>query len=325
MSKLSFVIVLSFISSIGTDSLRSQEDSSARKDSPIGIVVYCSLPEKEGPYSKVWERNLSLWYKSYKKRKQEEGGDSFLIASVPNLPKNSPELERLRREIGFEILFPGDQTISNNDKPASDKVKTPEAIEKEPTGKIRKSRKAKKEVKRKKNPSDQTNGKREKKTNSVKSPIILPVTAVRKSIVDLTFLFYSPTVTSLKSAGTSSWKEEFQSQISLAKREVDIHFLLVQDPTQYSAETPNGVVAGEIHSLRPVLLGDLPAITLLPYSRPLRFFEGEYSYGCGANPNSLGITVLEVFFRNGKMIRISEESYTLNSSDSNKSWILESN
>ncbi|EQA43562.1 hypothetical protein LEP1GSC050_1215 [Leptospira broomii serovar Hurstbridge str. 5399] len=308
--------------------MRSQGVSAARKDSPIGIVVYCSHPEKEGPYSKVWERNLSLWYKAYKKRKQEEGGGSFLIASVPQLPKNSPELERLRQEIGFEILFPGDQTISINDKPVSDKVKTTDTIEKEPQStestakpiKRRKTKKAKKEVKQKENPSNQANGKREKKPNSDKSPVI----AVSKSVAGLKFLFYSPALTVFKTPGTASWKEEFQSQISLVKREEDLHFLLVQDPNQLSIDAPN-IIAGEIHSLRPILLGDLPAVTLLSYSSPLRFFEGEYSFGCGANPNSLKISVLELFFRNGKMIRISEESYTLNSSDSNKSWILESN
>lgn len=119
LSKLSLIIILSFVSSIGTDALRSQ-DSVAKQDSPMGIVVYCSFPEKEEPYSKVWERNLSLWYKAYKKRKQEEGGGSFLIASVPHLPKNSPELERLRQEIGFEILFPGEQLLSDS-KQTSDK------------------------------------------------------------------------------------------------------------------------------------------------------------------------------------------------------------
>lgn len=309
----------------------------------MGIVVYCSFPEKEEPYSKVWERNLSLWYKAYKKRKQEEGGGSFLIASVPHLPKNSPELERLRQEIGFEILFPGEQLLSDS-KQTSDKkestdvskteTKSAATASEKPT-KRRKNKKGGKSTKKavkesgerpdasSKQARRQTTGKREK-IKPDKSQIILPATFVQKSAVGLNFLFYSPSLTSLKSSGTPSWKEEFQSQLSLWKRDLAVHFLLMQDPNPTSAETSNPITE-EIQFLRPILLGDLPAVTLLSYSRSLRFFDGEYSFGCGANPNSLKITVLELFFRNGKMIRISEESYSLNSADSNKSWILESN
>ncbi|MBM9575650.1 hypothetical protein JWG45_00655 [Leptospira sp. 201903070] len=64
-------------------------------------------------------------------------------------------------------------------------------------------------------------------------------------------------------------------------------------------------------------------IRLLPRSQDLKFKEGIYSIGCASPSIPNGISVLNFFFRGNRLIRFKQESFSLNSDGSGKSWDLE--
>ncbi|TGK18881.1 hypothetical protein EHO61_08165 [Leptospira fluminis] len=296
-------IFLSFLL-LGLSSLpiSSQTEVQSRKDVPIGIIVYCPSPEKISEKDPVWERNLSLWYKAYKKRKQAEGGGAFLLGSFPITSANSEEeRNRLRNTIGFDIMFDGASADLSRKKISNVKNE----------GREKSSRK-------KKNRRDKKSDSKNSKPSS--SSVLGPTQALARTEANLNFLFYSSAFS--PSTDTLPARKEFRSQLLKWVGEMENHFLLIQDFDPASKEDPNPV-AEELRSLRAQGIGSLPSVILLTGSRPLRFYEGEYTFGCGVNPDSLRLVALELFFRNGKLIRIAEETYSLNSMDSNKPWVLE--
>ncbi|TGK08656.1 hypothetical protein EHO60_13800 [Leptospira fletcheri] len=302
MSQPIIRIFLSFLL-LGLSSfpISAQTDVQDRKDVPIGIIVYCSSSEKISQKDPIWERNLSLWYKAYKKKKQAEGGGAFLLGSFPISSANSEEeRNRLRNAIGFDIMFDG-ASADLSPKKASNVKKAG----------------SKKAVRRKKNRGDKNSG---SKTEKPSTSVLGPTQAFARTEANLNFLFYSSSFS--PSTDSLSVRKEFRSQLLKWIGEMENHFLLIQDFDPSSKEDPNQV-AEELRSLRAQGIGSLPSVILLTRPRPLRFYEGEYTFGCGANPNSLRLVALELFFRNGKLIRIAEETYSLNSADSNKPWVLE--
>ncbi|EIE01583.1 LIC11612 family fibronectin-binding protein [Leptospira licerasiae] len=345
IKKLGALIVLAVLIVLGP-SLRTQSSSSERKDSPIGLVVYCPLQsEKETPFD--FERTLGIWYKRYKQQKIQEGGGAILLVSAPYLPKTSNEVERLKKSLGAEIIFTGHHSVlpqkeiakTSNKKPKKKKIvkrknketdstatkANPEQPEKlapttqeDPKPKIQtpetKTKVSKKKKSKKKAP----------KLAAKKQPVIPPGILTVQEEGGLNFVFYSPSLESLQEdeKKPSYWTSDFKTQFSKTSESQIFHFLLAQDPSEKPKEDPNQIAEG-LANFKKELSDTLPSIVLLSSPRALRFFNGEYSFGCGATPDSLKISVLELFFRNGRLIRINEEVQTLNSKESNKSWILE--
>ncbi|TGK27891.1 hypothetical protein EHQ12_06575 [Leptospira gomenensis] len=68
---------------------------------------------------------------------------------------------------------------------------------------------------------------------------------------------------------------------------------------------------------------DTTAIRLLNSAQDLRFNEGIYYTGCASSRIPNGISVLNFFFRGDRLIRLKQESFSLNSDGSGKSWELE--
>ncbi|EMJ38596.1 hypothetical protein LEP1GSC079_1711 [Leptospira interrogans str. FPW1039] len=64
-------------------------------------------------------------------------------------------------------------------------------------------------------------------------------------------------------------------------------------------------------------------IQFLDFPQDLRFNDGIYSVGCASAKIPNGISVLHFFFRRDKLIRLKQESFSLNSDGSGKSWELE--
>ncbi|WP_125170042.1 LIC11612 family fibronectin-binding protein [Leptospira perolatii] len=352
-------------------SLSSQENPKKNTDVPIGLVVYCSVPTQTQPEKaeKNWERIVTLWYKSYKQKNMQEGGGALLIASAPELPANSPEIERLKNTLGFDIVFTGISPKKNPDPKADSKSKVKPSSKKKKTKKSKKQtskEKAKKplqndatvsepkvetpenttsepkktddavdssdkqldsKTKKSKKTKPTSKGKKSKRTKmkpKQKQQVLIP--SALTSIVEggLRFIFYSPNSISKDSniIIAENWLEEFKNSLFKLYKPSEFHFLLLHDPSSKVSENPNPVADG-IRTVHSNLLENTPSVVLLNQPRDLRFFEGEYSFGCGLNRNKFEISVLELFFRNGKMIRIREESYNLNNIDSNRSWILE--
>lgn len=276
----------------GEGGLFSQSDPTIRKDSPVGVVVYCpSSSDKDIPFD--FERTLAIWYKRYKARRTSEGGGAILLVTAPFLPKNSPEVERLKTSLGAEVVFPGSVSVASKTKQVSKASVKKAASSKKKKAKLSSLKKAK--------------------------PVVPPGLMVAKEEAGLGFAFYSPSIEALQS---KSWISDFKSQIGKNLEFHNLHFLLVQDPSPQTIEEENPITEN-VQAIKKELTAELPSIVLLSKQRALRFHNGEYSFGCGATPNSLKISVLELFFRNGSLIRISEDSQILNSKDSNKSWILE--
>ncbi|MEI1278048.1 hypothetical protein V6Z05_06955 [Leptospira venezuelensis] len=352
IKKLGALILLAGLVLLGP-SLQTQSSSAERKDSPIGLVVYCPLQsEKETPFD--FERTLGLWYKRYKQQKINEGGGAILLVSAPYLPKTSEEIERLKKNLGAEIIFTGHHSVlpkkettepskkvkkkkvlKKKKKPASKetnpnpeqpekltprKPEDPKPIEEtseskpkeqtsETKAKVSKKKKSKKKV---------------PKISAKKQPVIPPGILTVKEEGGMNFVFYSPSPESIQNdeKNPSPWIADFKSQFSKTFESQIFHFLLAQDPSEKPNEDLNPIAVG-LSNFKLELSDSLPSIVLLSSPRALRFFNGEYSFGCGATPGSLKISILELFFRNGRLIRINEEVQTLNSKESNKSWILE--
>ncbi|TGK02499.1 hypothetical protein EHO58_17845 [Leptospira selangorensis] len=315
IKKLGALIVLVGLVILGP-SLQTQSSPSERKDSPIGLVVYCpQQSEKETPFD--FERTLGLWYKRYKQQKIQEGGGAILLVSAPFLPKTSDEIERLKKSLGAEIIFTGHHSVlpkKEIPKPSNKKVKKKKLLKQE----------EKSSVTKKKVTSKKKGKKKASKLSAKKQPVIPPGILMVKEEAGLNFVFYSPSIESLQEdeKNQSSWMTDFKAQFSKTFESQIFHFLLAQDPSEKPKEDLNPIAEG-LSNFKKELSDTLPSIVLLSSPRALRFFNGEYSFGCGATPDSLKITVLELFFRNGRMIRINEEVQTLNSKESNKSWILE--
>ncbi|WP_244939888.1 LIC11612 family fibronectin-binding protein [Leptospira adleri] len=68
---------------------------------------------------------------------------------------------------------------------------------------------------------------------------------------------------------------------------------------------------------------DATLIRLLNSPQNLRFNEGIYYTGCASASIPNGISVLNFFFRGNRLIRLKQESFSLNSDGSGKSWDLE--
>ncbi|GBF37708.1 LIC11612 family fibronectin-binding protein [Leptospira johnsonii] len=361
IKKLGALIVLAALVLLGP-SLQTQSNSSERKDSPIGLVVYCPLQsEKEAPFD--FERTLGLWYKRYKQQKIQEGGGAILLVSAPYLPKTSDEIERLKKNLGAEIIFTGHHSVipkketakpsdkkgkkkkvtKRKKKPSSSESKTnPEQPEKltpkpddskpkvetqkpeEQTTETTSKQEEKAPVTKKKVSSKKKSKKKAAKLSAKKQPVIPPGILTVKEEAGLNFVFYSPSPESVQAEekNPSSWLGDFKTQFSKTFESQIFHFLLAQDPSEKPKEDLNPIAEG-LSNFKKDLSDTLPSIVLLSSPRALRFFNGEYSFGCGATPDSLKISVLELFFRNGRLIRINEEVQTLNSKESNKSWILE--
>lgn len=64
-------------------------------------------------------------------------------------------------------------------------------------------------------------------------------------------------------------------------------------------------------------------IQFLDFPQDLRFNDGIYSIGCTSAKIPNGISVLHFFFRGDRLIRLRQESFSLNSDGSGKSWELE--
>lgn len=305
---------------LGAQGAFPQSDPSLRKDAPIGLIVYCPSPsEKDLPFD--FERTLALWYKRFKAQRTSEGGGAILLVSAPFLPKNSPEVERLRTSLGAEVIFPGFHSVVEKKQEvpkASVKNKTKSKKKKiSPVPKQETLQKTKVSgVKKKKRVGKKVSSKKESK------PVIPPGYLVLKEEAGLGFAFYSPSLEALQSKSTNPWTVDFQTQLTKSLETHNLHFLLLQDPKPNSIEGENPIL-DEVQAVKKNLTETIPSILLLSEQRALRFYNGEYSFGCGAVPNSLKISVLELFYRNGSLIRISEDSQTLNSKESNKSWILE--
>ncbi|EQA70404.1 LIC11612 family fibronectin-binding protein [Leptospira noguchii] len=64
-------------------------------------------------------------------------------------------------------------------------------------------------------------------------------------------------------------------------------------------------------------------IQFLDFPQDLRFKDGVHSIGCVSAKIPNGISVLHFFFRGDRLIRLRQESFSLNSDGSGKSWELE--
>ncbi|WP_061245198.1 LIC11612 family fibronectin-binding protein [Leptospira noguchii] len=64
-------------------------------------------------------------------------------------------------------------------------------------------------------------------------------------------------------------------------------------------------------------------IQFLDFPQDLRFKDGIHSIGCASAKIPNGISVLHFFFRGNRLIRLRQESFSLNSDGSGKSWELE--
>ncbi|TGJ99067.1 hypothetical protein EHO59_14380 [Leptospira semungkisensis] len=246
--------------------------------------------------------------KTAPKTDQKESLSSVVLSSeIPNSKGQAQESQKTDSSTS-------EKAPTNTSTQAPSKVSNPKKADKEKSTSSKSSQKNKKKgSKRKASP-----------LSKKASPIIPSGHIVTKEEAGLNFLFYSPALESLQSKEKTEapWIADFKAQFKNASEFHTLHFLLAQDPTPNLKER-EGILSAQISEWKKDLLEGIPSVVLLSSPQSLRFFNGEYSFGCGATADSLKINILQLFFRNGRLIRISEEVQDLNSKESNKSWILE--
>ncbi|TGK04297.1 hypothetical protein EHQ53_03880 [Leptospira langatensis] len=251
-----------------------------------------------------------------KESPKETPGSVVWITEIPNA---SGQAQETQKSVPSSEKTKTDTSAQAPSKETSSPKSTETDLKKKKTNKVKSTSSISSQKKEKKGSK-----KKLPKLSKKADPIIPPGQIISKEEGGLNFVFYSPALQSLQSKDKSPapWIEDFKTQFNRISEFHNFHFLLAQDPTP-DLKNQEGRISSQLEEWRKDLLAELPSVVLVSSPQSLRFFNGEYSFGCGATADSLKINILQLFFRNGRLIRISEEVQDLNSKESNKSWILE--
>ncbi|PJZ56142.1 LIC11612 family fibronectin-binding protein [Leptospira barantonii] len=205
---------------------------------------------------------------------------------------------------------------SETNSPDKIELKQP-ASEKSETKKTAKSKKSKKQ-----NSSKTKSARKTKPTTAETDPKVKQSSTEKNSSENVNQPTKSETTkTNTTSIGSASfelsfdtlkfWFSTITNPIELSWTQERILFL-AGDKT---AEEWNQILSGKTE--------DTTAIRLLNSPQDLKFNEGIYYTGCASPGIPNGVSVLNFFFRGNRLIRLKQESFSLNSDGSGKSWELE--
>ncbi|WP_078129204.1 LIC11612 family fibronectin-binding protein [Leptospira alexanderi] len=282
------------------------------KDRPISVVLVCKPSAKEDKTR--YYRSTSLFFKRLKNKRVQENGTAYLVGYGSFSSETPVEQLKLAGENGYDLyIFPKD-VIEN--LPTSRDGVVPWIsflVEKKEVVKIEKSTNPKSKI------GKPVKNKKGKQTNSVKKD---SKKKIESSISQSTSQTQTIATTTQSATNNKIKNDSFELSFDTLKFwfstnanpiefpwESDKIFFLLGDKTpqdSFSEKT-----------------GDTTLIRLLNFPQDLRFNDGIYDTGCASSRIPNGVSVLHFFFRGNRLIRLRQESFSLNSDGSGKSWELE--
>ncbi|MDV6237036.1 hypothetical protein CH379_015505 [Leptospira ellisii] len=286
-------------------------------DHPISVVLVCE-PSARADKPRYY-KSTSLFFKRLKNKRLQENGTAFFVGYGAFASESPTEQLNLAGQNGYDLyLFP--QTAPENlptSAPAANAVPWISfVVEKKETVKLPPKKKSKSAKSKNKKPI-QPNASKTKSGKKTRS-------GTKKKIPDskqTTLAETPPTKTIVTQIGNASFELSFDV--------LKFWFSTTTNPTELSW-TPERILflagdktADEWNRILSEKPEDTTAIRLLYSAQDLRFNEGIYYTGCASPKIPNGISVLNFFFRGNRLIRLKQESFSLNSDGSGKSWELE--
>ncbi|EKT85585.1 LIC11612 family fibronectin-binding protein [Leptospira santarosai] len=298
------------------------------KDRPISVVLVCKPSAKED--KPRYYRSTSLFFKRLKEKRVQENGTAYLVGYGSFVSEPPAVQLKLAKENGYDLyIFPKDITET---LPTSKDETVPWIgflVEKKEIVKAEKNTDRKsKTVKPGKN-------KKGKKTNSIKKDFQRKAESnskIRNSKEHAESSISKPTSGTV-SAQTQPMTTQPETNGKIGNDSFELSF----DTLKFWFTTNVTPIGFPWESNQVFfLLGDTTVhdsfsektehttfIRLLNVPRDLRFNDGIYDTGCASSKIPNGVSVLHFFFRGNRLIRLRQESFSLNSDGSGKSWELE--
>lgn len=293
------------------------------KDRPLSVALACEPPSKADKVR--FYKSTSLFFKRLKAKRTQENGTAFFVGYGTFANETPTEQLVQATQNGYDLyLFSKDAKVNlpSQSIPGSipwisfrieKKIEIPQK-EKRSTPKNSSKKKTKPSKSQKKKPiSEKTKGKKNSTSQKSKNSNVPELQSEKVDSKEET----STTI----SFGRASWELSFDSLKFWFSTSTDatdipfesdrIYFLLGEKNSEEWASLLEGRTENSTW------------IRLLSQPQDLRFSEGIYYTGCASPSIPNGISVLNFFFRGNRLIRLKQESFSLNSDGSGKSWDLE--
>ncbi|WP_061234985.1 hypothetical protein [Leptospira weilii] len=279
------------------------------KDRPISVVLVCKPSVKED--KPRYYRSTSLFFKRLKNKRIQENGTAYLVGYGSFSPETPAEQLKLAGENGYDLyIFPKD-IIEN--LPTSREGVVPWIsflVEKK---EIEKSTNQKSKIKK------PVKNKKDKQTNSFKKDFKKKIESSISQSASQTQTIATATQSATNSKiGNDSFELSFDT--------LKFWFSTNANPMEFPWESDKiffllgNKTAQDSFSEK---TKDTTLIRLSNFPQDLRFNDGIYDVGCASSRIPNGVSVLHFFFRGNRLIRLRQESFSLNSDGSGKSWELE--
>lgn len=309
------VLVLS-----GFDVSHLFSETGGLQDHPVSVALVCEPSSKADKVR--YYKSTSLFFKRLKAKRIQENGTAFFVGYGAFASETPNEQLALAAKNGYDLYLFSKETKENlpdaNDLGQipwisfviEKKVEAPKKQRKSSSKNSSKKNSKSSQSQKKKNSSVKTQSKtlKSQKNSKVQESKSKDKTSKEEGVKTI-------------SLGRPTWELSFDS--------LKFWFSTITDPQEipFSADRISFLAgeksAEEWASLLEEKMENSTWIRLLSQPQDLRFNEGIYYTGCASPSIPNGISVLNFFFRGNRLIRLKQESFSLNSDGSGKSWDLE--
>ncbi|WP_061222424.1 LIC11612 family fibronectin-binding protein [Leptospira weilii] len=287
------------------------------KDRPISVVLVCKPSVKED--KPRYYRSTSLFFKRLKNKRIQENGTAYLVGYGSFSSETPAEQLKLAGENGYDLyIFPKD-VIEN--LPTSQEGVVPWIsflVEKK---EIEKSTNQKSKIKK------PVKNKKGKQTDSFKKDFKKKTESNSKKKIESSISQSTSQTQTIATATQSATNSKIgNDSFELSFDTLKFWFSTNANPIEFPWESDKiffllgNKTAQDSFSER---TEDTTLIRLSNFPQDLRFNDGIYDTGCASPRIPNGVSVLHFFFRGNRLIRLRQESFSLNSDGSGKSWELE--
>ncbi|AXR61479.1 LIC11612 family fibronectin-binding protein [Leptospira mayottensis] len=299
------------------------------KDRPISIVLVCKPSTKED--KPRYYRSTSLFFKRLKNKRVQENGTAYLVGYGSFSSKPPVEQLKLAGENRYDLyIFPKD--VIENLPTSRDEVVPwiSFPVEKKEIVKTEKNTNQKSKIgKPVKNKKKQTNSVKKdfKKKTELNSKIHNSEKKVESSISKSTSEIVSTQTKTIATPTQSAKNSKIENDsFELSFDTLKFWFSTNVNPIEFPWESDKiFFLLGDkiVQNSFSEKTKNTTLIRLLNFPQDLRFNDGIYDIGCASSRIPNGVSVLHFFFRGNRLIRLRQESFSLNSDGSGKSWELE--
>ncbi|AOP34182.1 hypothetical protein A0128_10185 [Leptospira tipperaryensis] len=289
------------------------------KDRPVSVALVCEPSSKTDKIR--YYKSTSLFFKRLKAKRSQENGAAFFVGYATFASEVPTEQLARATENGYDLYIFSKEAKENLPTEnvagripwisfvVEKKIEPPKTQKK---SSLKKASKTSKSKKKKDVVQKTSNGKKNKTSKNSKNSKIESKSEPQKPKEEIskTILF-----------GNASFELSFDSLKFWFSTNTELQGIPFEpDRISFLAGEKT---AEEWASLLEGKTENSTWIRLLSQPQDLRFNEGIYYTGCASPSIPNGISVLNFFFRGNRLIRLKQESFSLNSDGSGKSWDLE--